>query len=72
MIKDIRYCPECIILLTNNSKKLGRSTRRWLVCSQCGYREKLNNIYSDKLDKKASDDAMRHMNNNLELYDECR
>lgn len=34
------YCPDCIIEMIPDKKKLGRGSRNWFICPKCGYRKK--------------------------------
>ena len=35
-----QYCENCIVELKHDTKKLGKGSTKWYLCSDCGYREK--------------------------------
>lgn len=39
----MKLCPQCVTQLKPNKKKLGACSA-WLVCPDCGYREKANTL----------------------------
>jgi ssDNA-binding Zn-finger/Zn-ribbon topoisomerase 1 len=41
------YCPECIIELVQDHKKLGRLSL-WIVCPKCGFRKRPQNESYEK------------------------
>jgi len=51
----MNYCPNCVIELVKDSKKLGELTR-WVVCPKCGHRERPG---GDEATSKAAEYAGR-------------
>jgi hypothetical protein len=39
-------CPNCLSKLYPQKKKLGTGSQKWLYCSFCGYRIKIDTIHS--------------------------
>ena len=63
----MQYCPNCVIELVRESKKLGGFTR-WLVCPKCGHRERPDN---DTVDCKITGyaiDRIKQRNKNLNQF----
>ena len=38
------YCPNCVVELTPQKRKLGKWSKSWLVCPECGYRIRPKNF----------------------------
>jgi DNA-directed RNA polymerase subunit M/transcription elongation factor TFIIS len=63
----MQYCPNCVIELEKNSKKLGGLTL-WLVCPKCGHRERA--IYHESTSKAAgyAADRIKMRNKNINQF----
>ena len=64
-----KICPQCIIPLVKQTKKLGKWSKNWMICDLCGYREHENTPYFDKLDMENMKQALENMNTKID-YDE--
>lgn len=62
-----QYCPECIIELQPESKKLGNLTR-WMKCPNCGFRERpYNEAISERIHGYSSD-RIKRQNKNITKF----
>lgn len=62
-----QLCPDCCIELTLNKKKLGEMTN-WLVCPECGHRERPNNeSIQNELDNYEHD-RIKRRNKNINQF----
>lgn len=55
------YCPDCIIELVPNRKKLGTLTV-WKVCPKCGYRTREDNERMIEINKQYFISTIRRSN----------
>lgn len=62
IMKTIKYCPQCVLPLVKDKRKLGRYSKSWVICPNCGYREHENTPYFDKLDEENTNQALENMN----------
>lgn len=60
-----QYCPDCISLLKRQSKKLGEFSV-WLVCPNCGHRERP--IVDETTQTGHSIDRIKQRNKNLNQF----
>ena len=62
-----QLCPDCCIELTKNKKKLGEMTN-WLVCPECGHRERPNNEAVENELTNYEHDRIKRRNKNINQF----
>lgn len=62
-----QLCPDCCIELTSNKKKLGEFTN-WLVCTNCGHRERPNNESIENTLTNYEHNRIKRRNKNINQF----
>lgn len=59
----MEYCPDCILPLQKQSKKLGCFSV-WLVCPECGYRQRETSSFYLQKELDTFNETMKRINKN--------
>lgn len=62
-----QLCPDCCVELRKNKKKLGDKSN-WLICPECGHRERPNNECIDNSLTNYETDRIKRRNKNLNQF----
>lgn len=62
-----QLCPDCCIELIPDKKKLGEMTN-WLVCPECGHRERPNNESIENTLTNYEHDRIKRRNKNINQF----
>ena len=66
-----QYCPNCIVKLTRQSKKLGNLSV-WYVCPQCGFRTRPKSIHIEYLEYNSFINYKNYINSNNNQFKEYK
>lgn len=54
------YCPECVVSLVSDKKKLG-NVSNWKVCPKCGYRIKTETSFSKSKEVESTESWLKEI-----------
>lgn len=63
-------CPDCIVEMSPNKKKLGTGSQKWFVCPKCGCRLKEDGVWAIGNKKELFYKEKDRINSNINEYKE--